>query len=146
MKGKLTKNFKEGQYNLIDNQEELCVALTKELQELTKDKHLDVLHSPSTVIKQHTKSMQELIREDEIRKGKMDSIRMKIPNRRSISPITNTGWEGAGIIPDIAVEQAKAFDYTYKEKLLYIKETYQNEDNYEFLLKEMEDTLLNLTC
>ena len=27
-----------------------------------------------------------------------------IPNRRSISPITNTNWEGTGIIPDVAVK------------------------------------------
>jgi hypothetical protein len=31
-----------------------------------------------------------------------------IPNRRSISPITGTNWEGVGVIPDIAAAPAQA--------------------------------------
>ncbi|WP_313029677.1 hypothetical protein [Massilia alkalitolerans] len=32
----------------------------------------------------------------------------QIPNQRSISPITGTNWEGAGVTPDIAVAPDQA--------------------------------------
>jgi hypothetical protein len=31
-----------------------------------------------------------------------------VPNRRSISPIINSNWEGVGVVPDIAVAPATA--------------------------------------
>jgi C-terminal processing protease CtpA/Prc len=33
-----------------------------------------------------------------------------IPDRRPISPITHTNWEGVGVIPDIAVARDKALE------------------------------------
>jgi C-terminal processing protease CtpA/Prc len=290
----LTSNFHAGQYNAIDNKDGFCKRLTNHLQELTNDKHLVVFHRPSHSTKSPKKSMEEMMAEDETRKGKIEnygiykierlngnigyidlrkfysvhlgedsiisamnsvahtdaliidlrkngggrvemvnfvtsyffeepthitsiynrtedtltevwtqsavpgkkyvnkpifvltstftfsggealtytlkhfhkakvigeitgggahpvmfaqiteSIRIKIPNRRSISPITHTNWEGTGVIPDIQIEKEKAFDYAYKEALVSVKKKYQNKENYNFLLKEIEDALLHL--
>ena len=37
-----------------------------------------------------------------------DHFFVLLPNRRSISPITHSNWEGAGVIPDIAAAPADA--------------------------------------
>jgi C-terminal processing protease CtpA/Prc len=37
-----------------------------------------------------------------------DHFSARIPDRRSISPITNGNWEGVGVVPDIAVPSSDA--------------------------------------
>jgi hypothetical protein len=37
-----------------------------------------------------------------------DHFQARIPNARSISPITHTNWEGVGVIPDVAAAPANA--------------------------------------
>jgi C-terminal processing protease CtpA/Prc len=67
-----------------------------------------------------------------------DNIRFKIPNRETICPITNSNWEGTGVIPDININKEAAFDLAYKEALSIVKQQYINQQDYTFLIKEIE--------
>ena len=42
---------------------------------------------------------------------------IRVPTARAINPITGTNWEGKGVMPDIAVEQAEACRVAYNEAL-----------------------------
>jgi C-terminal processing protease CtpA/Prc len=44
---------------------------------------------------------------------------MIVPSGRSISPITNTDWEGVGVQPDVSIDADKALD---KAQSLYLTE------------------------
>jgi len=43
-----------------------------------------------------------------------------IPIGRSIDPLTNTDWEGSGVIPDIVVPEEQAFKIAYRKALASI--------------------------
>jgi C-terminal processing protease CtpA/Prc len=73
-----------------------------------------------------------------------DYIRFKIPNRRTICPITNSNWEGTGIIPDVLINKEDAFKYAYKEALLQVREKYNNNSTYSSLLREIDLELESL--
>jgi C-terminal processing protease CtpA/Prc len=64
-----------------------------------------------------------------------------IPNGRAINPITNTNWEGTGVEPDVKLSKEEAFDYAYKEALHYVKEKYQDQKEYKFLVDEVDSAL-----
>lgn len=46
-----------------------------------------------------------------------------IPSGRAINPITNTNWEGVGVVPDISVSQEQAFEVAYRLALESIIES-----------------------
>jgi hypothetical protein len=46
-----------------------------------------------------------------------DNFAAMVPTGRSISPITNTDWEGVGVAPDVAIDPEKALD---KAQALYM--------------------------
>ncbi|WP_025025625.1 S41 family peptidase [Caldalkalibacillus mannanilyticus] len=70
-----------------------------------------------------------------------ENIRFRIPNRRSINPITLSNWEGTGVIPDVQLEQEKAFDYAYTEALHIVREKYKDKPHYAFLVTEIDSVL-----
>jgi len=43
-----------------------------------------------------------------------DHFSVTVPTGRSISPITNTDWEGTGVEPDVKVAAAEALDVALK--------------------------------
>jgi C-terminal processing protease CtpA/Prc len=47
-------------------------------------------------------------------------LQATVPFARSINPVTNTNWEGTGVVPDIAVPAAEAFDRANKLALEYV--------------------------
>jgi hypothetical protein len=49
-----------------------------------------------------------------------------VPQARSISPITNTDWEGVGVIPDIEMNPNKALRHA---KMLILQEMLVKETN-----------------
>jgi len=42
-----------------------------------------------------------------------DNFALWVPVGRAINPITNTNWEGVGVIPDVKTEKSKALDQAY---------------------------------
>lgn len=64
-----------------------------------------------------------------------------IPTGRAINPITNTNWEGTGVEPDVKLSKEESFSFAYKEALTHVKTKYQDKKEYQFLIKEIEDTL-----
>lgn len=72
-------------------------------------------------------------------------IHIRIPNRRSINPITDTNWEGTGVFPDVQMKKGEAFHYSYKKALQYVKDKYEPIKGYEFLVKEIDSTLRKIT-
>lgn len=69
---------------------------------------------------------------------------MSIPLARAINPITNTNWEGVGVIPDVEIDLNKAKEYAQAE---LIKTALKNENDeslisaYEWRLEELEAIL-----
>jgi C-terminal processing protease CtpA/Prc len=53
-----------------------------------------------------------------------ENVRFKIPNRRAINLITQSNWEGTGVMPDVLIKKEKAFDYAYREALNIVKNKY----------------------
>ena len=43
-----------------------------------------------------------------------------IPFARSINPVTGTNWQGTGVVPDIAVPEAEAYDVAYARALRHV--------------------------
>lgn len=39
-----------------------------------------------------------------------DQLMMFVPTGRAINPVTNTNWEGVGVVPEVAVAEAEALD------------------------------------
>lgn len=64
-----------------------------------------------------------------------------IPNGRAINPITQTNWEGVGVIPDIETSKEEAFGTAYKLALHHVIEQYQDSINHEFLVQEAQKEL-----
>jgi Peptidase family S41/N-terminal domain of Peptidase_S41 in eukaryotic IRBP len=48
------------------------------------------------------------------------AVHIGIPFARSINPITGTNWQGTGVIPDVAVPEAEAFDVAYGKALQHV--------------------------
>lgn len=67
-----------------------------------------------------------------------------IPHGQAISPITQTNWEGKGVIPDINMKSEKAFETAYQYALNYVINHYQDRVHYDFLIKEAKDQLKQL--
>ncbi|RXI96457.1 hypothetical protein DS745_22365 [Anaerobacillus alkaliphilus] len=68
-------------------------------------------------------------------------FRAFIPTGRAINPITRTNWEGTGVQPDIETEKDKAFDCAYQLALRHVRNVYQNQEGYGFMLKEIDQQL-----
>jgi Peptidase family S41/N-terminal domain of Peptidase_S41 in eukaryotic IRBP len=45
------------------------------------------------------------------------AVHIGIPFARSINPVTGTNWQGTGVVPDIAVPEAEAYDVAYGKAL-----------------------------
>jgi hypothetical protein len=48
------------------------------------------------------------------------AVMIGIPFARSVNPITGTNWEGTGVIPDVAVPEAEAYDVAYAKALRHV--------------------------
>ena len=70
-------------------------------------------------------------------------IQLFIPNGRSISPYTNTNWEGTGVEPDIEVSADNAYSIAYEKALKKVKESFGNQVGYEFLIQEIDEAIDN---
>jgi C-terminal processing protease CtpA/Prc len=51
------------------------------------------------------------------------TMEVSVPYARSINPVTNTNWEGTGVVPDIAVPADEAFDLAYRKALEQLAST-----------------------
>ncbi|MFT4416425.1 S41 family peptidase [Fredinandcohnia humi] len=71
-------------------------------------------------------------------------IRLFISSGRSISPFTGTNWEGIGVEPDIKVSADEAYEVAYQKALLDVKQKYQDQKGFAFLVKEAEEELQKL--
>ena len=45
------------------------------------------------------------------------AVHIGIPFARSINPVTGTNWQGTGVVPDVAVPEAQAYDVAYARAL-----------------------------
>ncbi len=45
------------------------------------------------------------------------AVHIAIPFARSINPVTGTNWQGTGVVPDIAVDAAQAYETAYAKAL-----------------------------
>jgi Peptidase family S41/N-terminal domain of Peptidase_S41 in eukaryotic IRBP len=48
------------------------------------------------------------------------AVHIGIPFARSVNPVTGTNWEGTGVIPDVAVPEAEAYDVAYGKALRHV--------------------------
>ena len=48
------------------------------------------------------------------------AVMIGIPFARSINPVTGTNWQGTGVIPDVAVPEAEAYDVAYGKALRHV--------------------------
>jgi hypothetical protein len=48
------------------------------------------------------------------------AVHIGIPFARSINPITRTNWQNIGVVPDIAVPEAEAYDVAYARALRHV--------------------------
>ena len=48
------------------------------------------------------------------------AVHIGIPFARSINPVTGTNWQGTGVVPDIAVPEAEAYDVAYARALQHV--------------------------
>ena len=48
------------------------------------------------------------------------AVHIGIPFARSINPVTGTNWQGTGVVPDIAVPEAEAYDVAYARALRHV--------------------------
>ena len=39
---------------------------------------------------------------------------------RSVNPVTGTNWQGTGVVPDVAVPEAQAYDVAYARALEHV--------------------------
>ena len=51
------------------------------------------------------------------------AVHIGIPFARSINPVTGTNWQGTGVVPDVAVPQAQAYDVAYARALEHVLAT-----------------------
>jgi C-terminal processing protease CtpA/Prc len=47
-------------------------------------------------------------------------VHIGIPFARSVNPVTGTNWEGTGVIPDVTVPEAEAYDVAYGKALRHV--------------------------
>jgi hypothetical protein len=48
------------------------------------------------------------------------TLAIAVPFARSINPVTGTNWQGTGVVPDIAVPAAQAYDVAYGKALRHV--------------------------
>jgi C-terminal processing protease CtpA/Prc len=48
------------------------------------------------------------------------AVHIAIPFARSVSPVTGTNWQGTGVVPDVAVAAAQAYDLAYARALRHV--------------------------
>jgi hypothetical protein len=48
------------------------------------------------------------------------AVGIGIPFARSINPVTGTNWQGTGVVPDVAVPEAEAYDVAYAKALRHV--------------------------
>jgi hypothetical protein len=48
------------------------------------------------------------------------AVHIAVPFARSINPVTGTNWQGTGVVPDIAVPEAEAYDVGYARALQHV--------------------------
>jgi len=48
------------------------------------------------------------------------AVHIGIPFARSINPVTGTNWQGTGVVPDVAVPEAQAYDVAYARALGHV--------------------------
>jgi Peptidase family S41/N-terminal domain of Peptidase_S41 in eukaryotic IRBP len=48
------------------------------------------------------------------------TMAISVPFARSVNPVTGTNWEGTGVVPDIAVPAAEAYDVAYGKALRHV--------------------------
>jgi C-terminal processing protease CtpA/Prc len=48
------------------------------------------------------------------------AVHIGIPFARSVNPVTGTNWEGTGVVPDVAVPEAEAYDVAYGKALRHV--------------------------
>jgi C-terminal processing protease CtpA/Prc len=48
------------------------------------------------------------------------AVHIAIPFARSINPVTGTNWQGTGVVPDVAVPEAQAYDTAYATALQHV--------------------------
>jgi len=48
------------------------------------------------------------------------AVHIGIPFARSINPVTGTNWQGTGVVPDVAVPEAEAYDVAYAKALEHV--------------------------
>jgi C-terminal processing protease CtpA/Prc len=48
------------------------------------------------------------------------TVAIAVPCARSVNPVTGTNWEGTGVVPDIVVPAAEAYDVAYGKALRHV--------------------------
>jgi C-terminal processing protease CtpA/Prc len=48
------------------------------------------------------------------------AVHIGIPFARSVNPVTGTNWQGTGVVPDVAVPEAQAYDVAYARALEHV--------------------------
>ena len=48
------------------------------------------------------------------------AVHIGIPFARTINPVTGTNWQGTGVVPDVAVPEAEAYDVAYGKALRHV--------------------------
>jgi C-terminal processing protease CtpA/Prc len=48
------------------------------------------------------------------------AVHIGIPFARSVNPVTGTNWQGTGVVPDVPVTAAKAYDVAYGRALRHV--------------------------
>jgi C-terminal processing protease CtpA/Prc len=48
------------------------------------------------------------------------AVHIGIPFARSVNPVTGTNWQGTGVVPDVAVPEAQAYDTAYAKALTHV--------------------------
>jgi Peptidase family S41/N-terminal domain of Peptidase_S41 in eukaryotic IRBP len=51
------------------------------------------------------------------------AVHIGIPFARSVNPVTGTNWQGTGVVPDVAVPEAQAYDVAYTRTLEHVLAT-----------------------
>jgi hypothetical protein len=48
------------------------------------------------------------------------TMSISVPHARSVNPVTGTNWQDTGVVPDIAVPAARAYDVAYRNALEHV--------------------------
>jgi hypothetical protein len=51
------------------------------------------------------------------------AVHIAVPFARSVNPVTGTNWQGTGVVPDVAVPEAQAYDTAYAMALRHVLAT-----------------------